>query len=143
MSASWVLLMPLTAFAFRQVGMELRQYPGIPPDGKTGPPCSTTPLANPSFQPCSPTKAYYTEKLQVGYRWYAANSVQVRVPTGMQSGRITQVYNIVVKMQNGQSKTLSMRFGDDFRDVGGAEGAPCPRCARMQGDRENVGILGL
>ena len=26
--------------------------------------------------PCSPTKAHYTEKLEVGYRWYEVNKVK-------------------------------------------------------------------
>lgn len=58
-----------------------RQYPGIPPDKHSGlPACSSKPRKEANFTPCSPTMAYYDEKLEVGYRWYAANDVKVGRP---------------------------------------------------------------
>ena len=70
---------------WNEVGMTPAQYPGTPPDTSAGapPPCSFDPIAqdpghvaSPKFVPCSPTKAHYTEKLEVGYRWYEVNKVK-------------------------------------------------------------------
>ena len=67
---------------WNEVQMTPAQYPGTPPDTSAGaaPACSFDPIgqdpghvAHPKFVPCSPTKAYYSEKLEVGYRWYGAS----------------------------------------------------------------------
>ena len=62
--------------------MTLAQYPGIPPSNASGNACAdrpavwSTPAKIPlKTVPCEPTTAHYTEKLQVGYRWYEAHDV--------------------------------------------------------------------
>ena len=55
------------------------QYPGIPAaEHGAAPPCTTEPRADPGGPGCvcRPTRAEYTEKLEVGYRWYAAHGVK-------------------------------------------------------------------
>lgn len=71
-----------------QVQMSQRQYPGVVPDPEgTPPPCSTQPCAmvsstglNPTGGTgacdCTPTKTYYSEQLEVGYRYYDAHKVE-------------------------------------------------------------------
>ncbi len=50
--------------------------PAVAPGGP--PACGFTPDPNPpgpGFAPCEPTKAHYSEKMAVGYRWYAQHGV--------------------------------------------------------------------
>ena len=51
---------------WNEVGMTQKQYPGLPPDNTTGPPCVDRPAEwssgkalDPHGIQCSPTKAYY------------------------------------------------------------------------------------
>jgi beta-glucosidase len=66
-----------------EVGMSPRQYPGVGPSNESGmQPCSFTPLNASVWAPCQPTRAYYSEGLQTGYRWYDAHKVAPAFPFG-------------------------------------------------------------
>ncbi len=71
---------------WNEMNMTARQYPGVAPDNKSGtlPLCGFVPPSPPTlrFQPCAPTKAFYEEKLLVGYRWYFAKGVTPAFPFG-------------------------------------------------------------
>lgn len=70
-----------------EVQMSPRQYPGVAPDPQGKPrPCSGKPcsmISTTGLNPqggtgacaCTPTKAYYSEKLEVGYRYYDAHKI--------------------------------------------------------------------
>ena len=73
--------------AWNETAAAVRQYPGVAPQpGKGEVSCSGTPTAptadghNPSggtgAAPCVPYKAYYDERLLVGYRWYDAHGIE-------------------------------------------------------------------
>ena len=85
---------------FNEVEMTAEQYPGSPPDGKEGPPCTFAPISqdpggipSPKFVSCSPTKAHYTEKLEVGYRWYDAHDVKPAFAFGFGLSYTTFAYS--------------------------------------------------
>ena len=74
-----------------EMRMTQRQYPGIPPANASAAcqdkptamlPSGLNPAGGTGFAPCEPTRAYYDEKLLVGYRWYDANSVAPAFPFG-------------------------------------------------------------
>ena len=67
---------------WNETRMPYTSYPGALPDNKTGPPCTTTPTPRAIPGPCSPTPAYYTEKMLTGYRWYDAHGVKPLFPFG-------------------------------------------------------------
>lgn len=54
--------------------MTERQYPGVPPAADAPRHCQRDPDPNPA--PCTPTRAFYSEKLHVGYRWYDAQQLK-------------------------------------------------------------------
>lgn len=64
-------------------GFTERQYPGVPPNTSTGLPlCDFKPVASAFWTKCAPYEAYYSEKLENGYRWYDKNNVKPSYPFG-------------------------------------------------------------
>ena len=94
---------------WNEVGMQPRQYPGVPPHNISGQPprqpCSFVPAIAASFVPCAPTKAYYDEKLEVGYRWYNTHGVAPAFPFGHGLSYTTFAYSNlrIVSGKNGRT----------------------------------------
>ena len=106
---------------FNEMQMTGRQYPGIPPASTSAglPPCQDKPTPmeptglNPSggtgFAPCAPTKAYYDEKLLVGYRWYDEHRVAPAYAFGHGLSYTTFHYaNLKVTLGAGLLATVSL-----------------------------------
>lgn len=69
---------------WNEVQMTQRQYPGIPPSNPTAPTnCQFKPTNASNPPPCTPTQAYYDEKLLVGYRWWVAATLPCTASTCM------------------------------------------------------------
>ena len=106
-----------------EMKMTYAQYPGLKPDNKTGPPCSFNARPEAKFQPCSPTKAIYSEELLIGYRWYEANNVKPAFPFGHGLSYTTFQYsNLNVRHDNVEHDDVIISCDvENTGDVLGAE----------------------